>query len=38
MAKYYGTIGYGITVETAPGVWKEQITGVGSQETRLMTI
>jgi len=26
MAKYYGTIGYGITVETAPGVWKEQIT------------
>ena len=26
MAKYYGLIGYADTVETAPGVWKEQIT------------
>lgn len=26
MAKYYGKIGYAKTVETAPGVWKEQIT------------
>lgn len=26
MAKYYGKIGYAETVETAPGVWKEQIT------------
>ena len=26
MAKYYGLIGYAETVETAPGVWKEQIT------------
>lgn len=26
MAKYYGVIGYAETVETAPGVWKEQVT------------
>lgn len=26
MAKYYGAIGYVETVETTPGVWKEQIT------------
>ena len=26
MAKYYGAIGYVETVETKPGVWKEQIT------------
>lgn len=26
MAKYYGKIGYAVTVETRPGVWKEQIT------------
>ena len=26
MAKYYGVIGYAETVETAPGVWEEQIT------------
>ena len=26
MAKYYGVIGYAEAVETAPGVWKEQIT------------
>ena len=26
MAKYYGAIGYAETVETRPGVWKEQIT------------
>lgn len=26
MAKYYGEIGYGELVETAPGVWTEQIT------------
>ena len=26
MAQYYGKIGYAETVETAPGVWKEQIT------------
>ena len=26
MAKYFGTIGYAETVETAPGVWQEQIT------------
>lgn len=24
--KYYGLIGYAVTVETAPGVWEEQIT------------
>ena len=27
MAKFYGVIGYAETVETKPGVWKEQITG-----------
>ena len=26
MAKWYGVIGYGDTVETSPGVWTEQIT------------
>lgn len=26
MAKWYGKIGYAETVETKPGVWKEQIT------------
>ena len=26
MAKWYGVIGYGDTVETNPGVWTEQIT------------
>ena len=26
MAKFFGTIGYAETVETAPDVWKEQIT------------
>jgi len=26
MAKFYGVIGYAETVETTPGVWKEQIT------------
>lgn len=26
MAKFYGSIGYAETVETSPGVWKEQIT------------
>lgn len=26
MAKFYGVIGYGINEETAPGVYKEQIT------------
>lgn len=26
MAKFYGEIGYSETVETAPGVWTEQIT------------
>ena len=26
MAKFYGKIGYAETVETEPGVWKEQIT------------
>lgn len=26
MAKFYGMIGYAETVETKPGVWKEQIT------------
>lgn len=25
MAKFYGEIGYGETVETAPGVWTDQI-------------
>lgn len=26
MAKFYGEIGYGETVETAPGVWEDVIT------------
>lgn len=26
MAKWYGIIGYAETVETTPGVWKEQVT------------
>ena len=26
MAKFFGKIGYAETVETAPGVWEEQIT------------
>ena len=26
MAKFYGAIGYAKSVETKPGVWKEQIT------------
>lgn len=26
MAKWFGVIGYAETVETAPGVWEEQIT------------
>lgn len=25
MAKYFGTIGFAETIETTPGVWKEQI-------------
>lgn len=25
MAKFFGTVGYAETVETAPGVWQEQI-------------
>lgn len=26
MAKFYGAIGYTVTEETKPGIWKEQIT------------
>lgn len=26
MARFYGKIGFGVTVETVPGVWKDQIT------------
>lgn len=26
MAKYYGAIGYGKSVETSPGVWTDEIT------------
>lgn len=26
MGKFFGAIGYGVTVETTPGVWEEQIT------------
>ncbi len=26
MAKYYGTIGFSVPVETTPGVWVDQIT------------
>lgn len=29
MAKWFGVIGYAETVETAPGVWEEQITERG---------
>lgn len=25
MAKFYGSVGYAVQVQTAPGVWKEQI-------------
>lgn len=25
MAKWYGVVGYAVTVETTPGVWKERI-------------
>lgn len=25
MAKFYGTVGYAVQVQTRPGVWKEQI-------------
>lgn len=25
MARFYGKVGYGLTVETAPGVWEDQI-------------
>ena len=26
MAKFYGAIGYSVTEETRPGIWKENIT------------
>lgn len=26
MAKFYGAVGYAVTVETSPSVWEEQIT------------
>lgn len=26
MTKFYGKVGYGLSVETAPGVWDDQIT------------
>lgn len=26
MARFYGVVGYGSSVETTPGVWKDQIT------------
>jgi len=26
MARYCGSVGYAVTVETSPGVWEEQIT------------
>jgi len=26
MAKFFGVIGYGVTVETSPGVWQDEIT------------
>ena len=26
MAKFFGVIGYGVSVETTPGVWQDQIT------------
>jgi hypothetical protein len=28
MARFYGEIGYGVSVETAPGVWEDQITEI----------
>lgn len=28
MAKFYGAVGYGFQVETAPGVWRDEITEV----------
>lgn len=28
MAKFYGEVGYGETVETSPGVWVDQITEI----------
>lgn len=28
MARFYGKVGYGVSVETAPGVWEDQITEV----------
>jgi len=28
MAKFYGKVGYGVTVETAPGVWEDTITEI----------
>ena len=41
MAKWYGKIGYAETIETAPGVWEEQITersyyGDSIRNTRLL--
>ena len=29
MAKFYGVIGFAVTVETDPGIWEEQITERG---------
>lgn len=29
MAKFYGVIGFAVTVETEPGIWEEQITERG---------
>lgn len=26
MAKFHGAVGYGVSVQTTPGVWKDQIT------------
>lgn len=28
MARFYGKVGYGVSVETAPGVWKDSITEI----------
>ena len=28
MAKFYGAIGYGVSVESAPGVWRDEITEI----------
>lgn len=41
MAKWYGKVGYAETIETAPGVWEEQITtrsyyGDSFRNTRLL--